>query len=74
MLDKIKSNRLLQACLNNQNGIFREIKIMRNNQHLFPNNIDGKDENIHQYFANKYETLYNSVNDSNDLKRIFLKE
>ena len=31
------------------------------------NNIDGKDENIPQYFANKYENLYNSVDDSNDL-------
>ena len=67
MLDKIKSNRLLEACLNNQNGIFGEIKIMRNNKLSFPNNIDGKDENIPQYFANKYENLYNSVDDSNDL-------
>ena len=40
---------------------------MRNNKQSFPNNIDGKDENIPQYFANKYENLYNSVNDSNDL-------
>ena len=31
------------------------------------NNIDGKDENIPQYFANKYENLYNSVDDINNL-------
>ena len=67
MLDKLKSNGLLEACLNNQNGIFREIKIIRYNKQSFPNNIDGKDENIPQYFANKYENLYNSVDDSNDL-------
>ena len=46
MLDRIKSNRLPETCLNNQNGIFREIKIMWNNKQSFPNNIDGKDENI----------------------------
>ena len=40
---------------------------MRNNKQSFPNNIDGKDENIPQYFTNKYENLYNSVDDSNDL-------
>ena len=67
VLDKLKSNGLLEACLNNQNGIFREIKIIRYNKQSFPNNIDGKDENIPQYFANKYENLYNSVDDSNDL-------
>ena len=67
VLDKMKSNRLLEACLNNQNGIFKEIKIMRNNKQSFPNNLDGKDENIPQYFANKYENFYNSVDDSNDL-------
>ena len=39
---------------------------MRNNKQSFPNAIDGKDENISQYFVNKYENLYNSVND-NDL-------
>ena len=66
VLDKIKSHRLLKACLN-QNGIFSEIKIMRNNKQPFTNAIDGKDENIPQYFANKYENLYNSVGDSNDL-------
>ena len=67
LLDKIKSNRFLEACLNNQNGLFREIKIMRNNKQSFPNAIDGKDENIPQYFANKYENLYNSVDESNEL-------
>ena len=29
VIDKIKSNGLREACLNNQNGIFREIKIVR---------------------------------------------
>ena len=54
VLDKIKSNRLLEACLNNQNGTFREIKIMRNNKQSMVN------MKIYQHcFANKW--LYNSA-------------
>ena len=70
MLDKIKKNKLLEACLKNQNGIFTEIKAMMSNTPTFANTIDGNNENIHQYFANKYEKLYNSVNDEDDLLKI----
>ena len=42
MLDKIKKNKLLDACLNNQNGIFTEIKAMRKNTPSFANTIDGE--------------------------------
>ena len=70
MLDKIKKNKLLEACLKNQNGIFTEIKAMRSNTPSFANTIDGNSENIPQYFANKYEKLYNSVNDEDDLRKI----
>ena len=46
VLDNIKGNRyrLLAACLNNQNGIFNEIKTMRRNKQSFPNAIDGKND------------------------------
>ena len=70
MLDKIKKNKLLEACLKKQNGIFTEIKAMMSNTPTFANTIDGNSENIPQYFANKYEKLYNSVNDENDLLKI----
>ena len=70
MLDKIKKNKLLDACLNNQNGIFTEIKAMRKNTPSFANTIDGNRDNIPQYFANKYEKLYNSVNDEGEMQRI----
>ena len=43
---------------------------MRSNTPTFANTIDGNSENIPQYFANKYEKLYNSVNDENDLLKI----
>ena len=70
MLRKIKEKKLLEACLKNQNGIFTEIKAMRSNAPSFANTIDDNSENIPQYFANKYEKLYNSVNDEDDLRKI----
>ena len=70
MLDKIKKKKLLDACLNNQNGIFTEIKTMKKNTLSFANTIDGNRENTPQYFANEYEKLYNSVNDEEELRKI----
>ena len=67
MLDAIKKNKLLDACLNNQNGIFEEIKASRKSTPSFANKIDGENENIPQHFANKYEKLYNSVGDKENL-------
>ena len=46
MIDKIKKNKLLEACLKKQNGIFTEIKAMRSNTATFANTIDGNSENI----------------------------
>ena len=43
---------------------------MGSNTPSFANTIDGNSENIPQYFANKYEKLYNSVNDEDDLRKI----
>ena len=45
MLDTIK-NTLLDACLNNQNVIFTEIKIIRKNAQSFANTIDSNRDNI----------------------------
>ena len=62
MLDRIKKDRLLSACLNNKNGIFNEIKAMRKNKPSYSNTIDGNSENIIK--------LYNSVDDEDDLSSI----
>ena len=70
ILDKIKKNKLLDGCLNNHNGIITEIKAKRKNTLSFANTFDGNREHIPQYFANKYEKLYNSVNDEEELRKI----
>ena len=36
----------------------------------FANTIDGNRDNIPQYFANKYEKLYNSANDEEEMQKI----
>ena len=70
MLDKIKRSKLLNACLNSENGIFSEMKSMRRNKSTYPNAIDGKTDKIPAQFACKYNNLYNSINDENDLRTI----
>ena len=70
MLDTIKRNNLLEACLNGNNGILRETKSMRKCTPSVPNVIDGKSDNIPDLFATKYEKLYNSVDDKKYMKDI----
>ena len=43
---------------------------MMKNTPSFANTIDGNRDKIPQYFANKYEKLYNSVNDKEEMQRI----
>ena len=63
MLDKVKRDKLLNACLNNQSGMFKEIKAIRKTNPSFSNVIDGNSDCIPEYFACKYEQLYNSIDD-----------
>ena len=70
MLDRIKINKLLNAYLTSQNGIFGELKSMRKNKSSYLNAIDGKSDEIPALFANKYSNLYNSVDDENELMTI----
>ena len=70
MMDKVKRDKLLNACLNNKSGIFSEIKAMRRTKPSFSDVIDGNSDNIPEYFALKYKTLYNSVDDEKELSTI----
>ena len=67
---KIKSNKLLEACLNNDLNIFDEIKKLRKCKSDQANSIDGRTVNVENHFADIYENLYTSVNDTNELKII----
>ena len=71
--EKIKSNKLLEACLNNDQNIFEEIKKLRKCKNSTANSIDGKTNNVEEHFANVYEDLYTSVDDKHELDLIGLE-
>ena len=73
MLDTLKRNKLLQECLNGSNGLFNKIKTSRKCSQSTSDVIDGQTEEIPQLFAKKYETLYISVEDEEELEKV-LKE
>ena len=43
---------------------------MRKCEQIISSSMDGKSENIQEHFKSIYETLYNSVDDSGELKAI----
>ena len=65
--DMIKKNKLLDACLNSNSDLFKEIKKMRSVKPCVANSIDGVKDNIADHFKSVYEGLYNSVDDSAEL-------
>ena len=68
--ERIKQNALLDACLNGKSDLFKQIKKMRRCEQISSSSMDGKSENIQEHFKSIYETLYNSVDDSNELSAI----
>jgi hypothetical protein len=61
--EKIKSNKLLDACLNGGVDLFKEIKTMRKSKPFVATSMDGVKTNVKGHFKNKYEELYNSADD-----------
>ena len=70
MIDRIKRNTLLNSCLANNGNLFDEIKRQRKSNRTIATAIDGYTDDIPSYFAKKYESLYNSVDDGVNLSRI----
>ena len=66
----IKKNKLLDACINGNQNIFKEIKKLRNIRPKVANSIDGVNENISEHFRSIYAKLYNSVNEGNEMVNI----
>ena len=66
---EIKKKKLLSAMLDpgSDTDIFKEIKKMRKSKAVTANKIDDKTENIKEHFAGIYSSLYNSVDDYDDL-------
>ena len=67
---KIKKNKLLDACLNGNGSLFKEIKAMRSSKPKVADSIDGVNEDLSGHFSNIYTELYNCVEDGDEVKQI----
>ena len=65
----ILCKKLLSAVLDNDSysDIFKEIKSLRRAKATTANKIDDKTVNIEEHFASIYGSLYNSVDDYDEL-------
>ena len=70
MTDIIKKNTLLDACVNNNEDIFNEIRNLRRTVTTVPSMIDDVTSNVENHFAELYRRLYNSVDDHENLQFI----
>ena len=68
--DKIARNKLLDACLNGQGDIFKEIKKLRASKPIVATSMDGVKDDIFRHFKTIYSTLYNSVDDQEELMNV----
>ena len=65
--DLVKKNKLLDACLNGGGDIFKEIKAIRSTRQVVASTMDVVRENIPNHFKNIYSSLFNSVDDTENL-------
>ena len=65
--DQIKKNKLLDACINGESDLFKEIKKIRNTRPCVADSIDGVKDGIADHFKEIYEGLYNSVDEAEEL-------
>ena len=69
MLNRIKKNNLLKACLANNGNLFTEIRRQRKCNRVYANIIDGHNNGIPSHFAKMYKRLYHCVDDEYNLSR-----
>ncbi len=70
LIERMKRDNMLNSCLAKDGDIFKEIKEKRNCKQTFSTTIDGHTKDIPAYLANKYEKLYNGVDDKENLKQL----
>ena len=66
----VKKNELLDACINGDGDLFREIKQMRNTRQVVATSMDGVNVNIPEHFKGIYSNLYNSVDDAENMVKV----
>ena len=70
LLDRVKRNALLTACLENKTDLFDTIKKQRRTKRAYVTTMDGQTENIPDHLASTYKNLYNSTEDEEKLTSI----
>lgn len=71
MVNILKKNTLLNACLQNNGDIFSELRRLRYTKDANPNTIDGIQDNVQNHFADIYSKLYNSFDDQEKVKCLY---
>ena len=66
----IRKSKLLDACLNGNGELFKEIKAMRRTQATCADSIDEVKEDIPGHFKSIYSDLYNCVKDGDEVLKI----
>ena len=66
----IKKSKLLNACLNGEGDLFREIKTMRKVKTVHADKIDSVSEDIPNHFRSIYSDLYSSVKEGEEVEKI----
>ena len=61
--ETIKKNKILDACINGDGDLFREIKSLRNSGQVVSSSMDGVQKDIQGHFKNIYGRLYNTHDD-----------
>ena len=68
--ERIKRDKLLNACLGTGGDLFKEIKNLRKSDPTVATSVDGESLDIPGNFASIYSQLYNSADDSEKLKAV----
>ena len=69
--NRVKKNKLLNACFNEGGGdIFKEIKNLRKTKEVVASSIDNVNENISDHFKTLYSNLYNSIDDAENMTKV----
>ena len=66
--ETIKKNKVLDACINGDGDLFKEIKSLRKTAQVASNSMDGVRNNIPGHFGNIYGKLYNTHDDDDKMK------
>ena len=69
--DRLKRDRLLNACITGEGDIFHELKKIRMVNPTIPSSIDGVKNDIPGHFANAYQKLYNSTDDEKEMSKMY---